>query len=709
MRTQLRLLLVEDSDDDAALVLRELRRGGFEPACHRVQNAGSLETALGDAPWDIVISDYSLPELNGLAALAMVRARHPRLPFILVSGAIGEQLAVEVMRGGASNYLLKDQLSSLPEAVRQALDDANTRRVAREKRMNARRKRAKQARRQTLADAERLAAATLDALTAHITILDENGRILGVNRAWNQFAHANGCQRCIAQGSNYLEVCDQATGPESVHARRVAAGIRDVIRGERSEFAMEYDCHAPNEQRWFMVRVTRFERQGRVRVVVAHEDISEARRAQESLRRQAAMLERARHDAEAASQAKSEFLAMMSHEIRTPLNGVIGMLDLLASEPSIEQQRQFVALAKSSAHSLTRVINDILDFSKIEAGKLDICRADFDLRTMIDEVIAMMAPRARQLGLALSCSVDADVPARVNGDADRVRQVLVNLLGNAKKFTRKGSIVLRVLMDAPSADGTLVRFTVSDTGIGIPADRLDRLFKAFSQADSSTTRFYGGTGLGLAISKKLCELMGGTIGVVSEPGKGSTFWFTVRFQEARPLQTPSQSSIPAPTCVSACEPLAARDDALVGAPGETVARRPKFLVAEDNHVNQIVIRELLSRMGFDCHIVENGRLAVDAVLAGAYDLVLMDCQMPELDGFSATREIRGLERDGRLAWLGGRRLPIVALTVNAMKGDRERCLAAGMDAYASKPVNAAEIVSIVTQLLAATPRAADAA
>ena len=384
--------------------------------------------------------------------------------------------------------------------------------------------------------------------------------------------------------------------------------------------------------------------------------VAERLRANEATARQATAV------AEAASRAKSDFLANMSHEIRTPLNGVVGMLQLLAGTPLAADQRRQVDVAQSSAAALLTLINDILDFSKIEAGKLQLDPVPFDLADVADAAAAIVAPRAGAKGLSLTCAVDPSVARRRVGPADRVRQVLINLLGNAVKFTAAGSIALAVT--AEGEDG--VRFAVTDTGIGIPPDRIDRLFKTFSQVDASTTRKYGGTGLGLAISKQLAELMGGAVGVESVVGAGSTFWFSARL----PVDVATVTA--APAAVHAVATPAGR----------------RVLVAEDNDVNQMVVGEMLRRLGYAHDVVGDGRAAVAAVAGGGYDLVLMDCQMPEMDGFEAAAALRAAE-----AAAGRPRLPVIALTANAIKGDRERCLAAGMDDYLTKPLDAAALAA----------------
>jgi PAS domain S-box-containing protein len=548
-------------------------------------------------------------------------------------------------------------------------------------------------------------------------------------------------------------------------------------------------------------------------------------------RKRSEALFREKEAAEAANRAKSAFLANMSHELRTPLNGVIGMLDLLRDTPLTSQQSRYVSVAGSSAELLLTVINEILDFSKIEAGKLELETADFDLRLAIEDTLEMLAPKAEQKGLELALSMSAHMPTAVRGDVHRVQQIIVNLAGNAIKFTAAGHVLVRVTGAAAGDQQMALRIEVEDTGIGIPSDRLDKLFRSFSQVDASTTRQFGGTGLGLAISKKLVELMGGQIGVASKPGEGSTFWVQITVPAA-------QQSLPAPKLAPAnlsgmrvlvvddnatnrevlfrqlsawnfrvemaadgpqalaslerTRQLGERVDLVVldghmpGMDGFELARqirsrdearatpivmltsmsgpqasehgslamvdgflhkpvrqsllfdtivnvaskaqpsrtmqessqrrcdarehlaastatnsRPsaRILLAEDNEINRIVALEILTRAGFDCDVAATGREAVAKVAANRYDAVLMDGQMPEMDGLDAAKEIRRLESRAATAHRGYR-LPIIALTANAIEGDRELCIAAGMDGYLTKPLDAAKLVELLTTMLA---------
>jgi photoactive yellow protein len=365
-----------------------------------------------------------------------------------------------------------------------------------------------------------------------------------------------------------------------------------------------------------------------------------------------------------SSEAKSAFLAAMSHELRTPMTGVLGMADLLTGTPLGEEQARYLDTLRTSARTLLTVLNDILDFSKIEAGKLELEEIAFDLPSSLASVARLLEPQAAAKGVALRHGVAEGVPRRVLGDPTRLHQVLLNLTGNAIKFTERGHVELRVARaEAEAEAGTVeLRFEVEDTGIGITEEQRARLFLSFAQADPSTTRRFGGTGLGLAICRHLVGLMGGEIGVESERGKGSTFWFTVRMPEAARDAVEGPAAPPAPARASGG------------------AARLRILLAEDNHLNRLMLETGLRRMGHEVRSVGDGRRAVEAVEAGGYDLVLMDMQMPEMNGEAATRAIRALPSSAR-------DIPVLALTADAMTDSRPRYMAAGLDALLTKPVD----------------------
>jgi PAS domain S-box-containing protein len=379
---------------------------------------------------------------------------------------------------------------------------------------------------------------------------------------------------------------------------------------------------------------------------------------------------RARDEAVQYGRMKAQFLANMSHEIRTPLNALIGLSGLMLNTSLTSEQEDYAETIRDSADSLLTIINNILDFSKIEAGKMGLQEKDFDLRRLVQETANLFAPEAVRKNLTLKTECAADVAGSFRGDPDRLRQVMVNLMGNAVKFTEKGGIMIRASSEEETGGRTLVKVEVQDTGIGVSEEDQPRLFKPFIQADGSSTRKFGGTGLGLAISKEIIELMNGSIGVRSVPGEGSVFWFKVWLAKtAAPVTT-------------AASPEPARFSSRTYS--------PRVLVAEDNAVNRKVILAQLQSLGLRPHAVTNGHEAVKAFDESSFDLVFMDCQMPELDGYTATRRIRQKEK-------GPRRVPIIAMTAHAMEGDREKCLAAGMDDYLSKPVHLEDLTAALAK------------
>jgi PAS domain S-box-containing protein len=510
------------------------------------------------------------------------------------------------------------------------------------------------------AEQRRLAHA-VDATAESIVLTDGDGRILRVNTAFTTITGYTAedalgrTPRVLKSGVQDGAFYDQMWG--AIRAGQNWSGRLVNRRKDGTEY------HAS------LAIAPVFDEAARVAGFVGVErDITDDIRREEELRRNAANLATAYEDlvlakesAEAAARAKAEFLATMSHEIRTPMNGVLGFAHLLGETGLTDEQREYVNTIRSSGQSLLGLLNDILDFSKIEAGRMSLERVPFDLERTLRDVVGLLQPQAAERGISIDFEPGPDLPAILLGDPGRVRQVATNLVGNAVKFTPRGRVTVRTRRE-PEVSG--LRVEVVDTGIGIPADKLGGLFQHFAQVDASTTRRFGGTGLGLAISKHLVELMDGTIGVESDEGRGSTFWFTLPL----PLVTQSLAG-----GERANEPET---------PGLRLQRggEPlRVLVAEDNTVNQKLARRLLEKAGCEVDVANNGGEAVEMVLRGTYHLVIMDCHMPEMDGFEATRAIRRRRpRDTGL--------PIIALTASALQSDHDACLAAGMDDFLSKPI-----------------------
>jgi len=510
-----------------------------------------------------------------------------------------------------------------------------------------------------------------EASSIGIALMDLQGRFLDVNEA---FEEQLGLNKEQIAGKNALEV--GALSPKTFYALRREIAARGTFNAREISYR-----RLTSDQRTGLLWARVVEIQSSKHLLGFFLDISDRKRTEEEL-------QRARIAAEAAAEAKSQFLANMSHEIRTQMNGVVGMLQLLLDTDLSPRQQEYAEVAQASGRSLLSLIDDILDLSKIEARKIAFENLDFNLRGTVGEAVDSLRAQGAAKGLAIGWQVTAETPELLRGDPYRLRQVLVNLVSNAVKFTERGNVTIEVRLEGQEQGKTTVRFAITDTGIGVRPDRVPALFSPFVQADSSTTRRYGGSGLGLAISKELVEMMDGNIGLKSREGQGSTFWFTAAFgtplgPEAATVELASASRRKPPG-----EP--ANSNVAVSSEAAGSGRAGRILVAEDNATNQFVVLAQLEKLGYRADAVANGAEAVDALRQGKYDLVLMDCQMPTMDGYEAARRIRESSQG---------RVPIVALTAHAMAGDRDNCIRAGMNDYLAKPTELDSLAAMLAKWL----------
>jgi PAS domain S-box-containing protein len=502
--------------------------------------------------------------------------------------------------------------------------------------------------------------AIMDNTTSIVFVKDLQGRYILANQSWESIFQID--------RANILGKTDSELFTPEV-AESLQANDRQVLDTGQPLQCEESMPHADGVHTYLSVKFPLRDAQGEIHALCGiSTDITDRIKSEDELRK-------SKEAAEAASRAKSAFLANMSHEIRTPLNAVIGMTEMVLDSKLEPDQRDYLRMVRDSGDALLTVINDVLDFSKIEAGKMDLEFVEFPLRESVRTAIRSLVLRAKNQGLELTCHVAEGVPEFVVGDPGRLRQVLLNLIGNAIKFTERGEVSLHVSTAASTAAKLNLHFEVQDTGIGIAEDKQAVIFAAFEQADSSMTRRFGGTGLGLAISARLVELMGGKLSVTSQAGVGSTFSFDAAFMPA------------------SGEPAEPRESPLEI--NEFPVGSLRILLAEDSLVNQKLSVGLLEKRGHEVAVVGNGKLALEAATAGSFDLILMDVQMPEMDGLEATAAIRKNERGT------DRHVPIIAMTAYAMKGDRRRCLAAGMDSYVAKPIRADELFGTIEYTLAA--------
>ncbi len=646
MTTPLNILIIEDSEDDALLLERELSKNGYNLASRRVDTPEAMQAALSAKKWDVVVSDYVLPHFSGLDALQMLKESGADTPFIVVSGKIGEETAVEAMKAGADDYILKGNLARLLPAVKREMADAELRRKCRlageELKLQEEQLRMSEARYRAIIEDQ----------TELICRYLPDGRLSFVNGAYARY-----------YGKSQSALIDRNFIPNipEPDISMIIKSLKEISRGNPMVEYSHRVITADGELRWLhCTQRGIYSTEGTlIEYQAVGFDITGSKLMEEDLRR-------ARAAAESANIAKSQFLANMSHEIRNPMNGILGMTQLLEMTELTEEQREFVTALKLSGKNLISLINDILDLSKIEAGKITLESAEFSLQHCIDHVVLMQKSVIFGKGLTLELEVSEDIPQLILGDQFRVKQILHNLLGNAVKFTSQGGITISAQLLEQQDSSLLVQLAVQDSGIGISPENLDKIFKPFVQEDGSITRKYGGTGLGLAISRSLAELMDGNISVESTTDAGSCFKVTLPFAVVKESSTTEES--PQKAIVSCA------DSPLL------------ILLVEDDQVCITFQTSLLRKLGHDVVVVNNGSECLAALKHGAFDIVLMDISMPEMNGEDAMREIRSNELNTAL------HQKVIAMTAYSLRGDKERFMEAGFDGYVSKPVAIIELV-----------------
>jgi len=648
MSTPLEMLVIEDSPEDSELMIRNLTSAGWSVNSLRVDNAEDLFHQLDQRDWDIILADHYLPGFSCTEALGLVRESNPDLPFIIVSGRIGEENAVQAMRAGANDYVMKDNLNRLVAVVERELRESRekTRRRQEEEEFHKERE---------------FFYVTLASIGDGIITTDLSGRIKFMNRVAEELT---GWPFMDAHGQRLQQVwslVDKENGEEIIDFLSAV-----ILTGEtmglkpnsiiRARDGRHHDLSAS-------IAPIMDQQDEIIGVVATFRDITRIKQAEEAI-------SCARDAAENANRTKNRFIANISHEIRTPLNGILGMTELTLDTHLDEEQRDNLLMIRSCSISLMKIVDDILDFSKIEAGKMLIDQNTFSLSNLINNLIRVMRIQSEERGLFLNYHIDPEVPDWLQGDSKRLQQILTNLIANGLKFTDSGGVKLRVSLGGEQT-GTRANllFAVEDSGIGIEPKDLEKLFIGFNQLDGSTTRKYGGTGLGLAISRELVKLMRGDIWVASEAGVGSTFYFSLPFTRGESL-VQSRPAIPAE---SEALPLL------------------NILMVDDDRVSLMVTRRMLVNHGHNVDVATNGQEALDILQNQHYDLILMDMQMPVIDGEETTRRIRGQEK------AKGIHTPIVALTAHALRGDREKYLSAGLDFYLSKPFSQEELLKVLNR------------
>ncbi len=641
MNQSIKILYVESNEQDARNFQRELGKTSLKAVFFTVRSSSEASLMSDNQSFDIVFLDYHLPGENGLALLKVLRNKVVPVPVVVVTNYADPKIAVQMMQAGASDYIPKSLLNAvgLEQCVRNSLRYSELEQVRDQVELS-------------LKSAEEKLS----------TIVSNTPVILFSVNPKGEFTFAKGRNLGVfmPEGADLVgeSVFDVFDGyDEFIHQMKIALTGNEVTQSLKfGDMVYQISC------------TPRFNKRGRLEEIVGIAyDVTKRAEAEESLMK-------AKLLAEQTSKAKQDFIANMSHEIRTPMNAIVGFANLLQDTKLSDVQKDYLQTIQLSGDNLLNLINDILDFSKIEAGKLIIEKEPFVLGETLLSLERVLKGKSDEKKVKLNLQVDADVPSQLIGDANRLYQVLMNLVSNAIKFTDKGSVTVRVQKVSEQENKVKLKFTVTDTGIGIPADKFDAIFDGFSQVSSGTTRKYGGTGLGLAIVRRLIHLQKGTIKVTSELRKGSTFEFELKYA----LGVEKEVALPA---------------AIISNIDAKIFAGKKILLAEDNRMNQKLIQNLLAPLSVQLTLVDNGQAAVDIMENSDFDLLLLDIQMPILDGFEVATHIRK-EVNGINA-----EMPILAMTAHAFKEEKEACYKAGMNAHISKPIQKQELLKVMQDLL----------
>lgn len=623
------ILIVDDTLPNLKLLSQMLTERGYQ--VRAALNGKRALAAIQSAPPDLILLDIIMPEIDGYELCRRLKAdeRTCNIPVLFISALSETEDKVKGFSVGGLDYITK------PFQLEEVMARVETHLKLRHLQMEIRAR-------------EEVERALLNASSDIAILIKTDGAIITLNEP--------AAQELGLPARSLISRCVWDFLPSEVAQRRREYTEQAFRTGIPIRFEDEWSGRCFDN-----IFYPLFDSFGKVEKIALYtHDVTERKRMEKALRR-------AKEAAEAATKAKSEFLANMSHEIRTPMNAVIGITDLLSDEDLTPNQRDYVETIRNSGEALLAIINDILDLSKIEGGKIELEQQPFGLRGCIEDSFNIISANASKKGLIIKYATDDYTPEAIIGDQTRLRQILVNLLSNAVKFTEKGEITVTVRSEVVEGGKYEIHFAVKDTGIGIPQNKMNRLFQSFSQVDASTTRRYGGTGLGLTISKSLVEMMEGRIWAESDIGKGSTFHFTIKVKHS--LEFLSDINITKPE-TSALQKQICLDQSL------------RILLAEDNIVNQKVTQRMLNKIGYEADIVANGLEVLQALEHQNYDIVLMDMMMPEMDGIETTKVIRQRSAAGPM---------IIAITASAFKSDQEMCLAAGMDGYISKPVRIEEL------------------